>query len=68
MRYAAAAIILVYGLVCLIWPAHVFRFTQGGFRNTVSEGYVRGSLIALRLVGLTILIGVPALFLAGYGQ
>jgi len=66
MRYAAAAIVLVYALACLLWPAHVFRLTQGGFRHTVSDGYVRGSLIALRLVGLLILIGVPALFLAGY--
>ena len=68
MRYAAAAIILVYALVCLVWPAHVFRFTQGGFRNTVSDGYVRGSLIALRLIGLLVLIGIPALFLTGYAS
>ncbi len=68
MRYAAAAIILLYGLVCLLWPQHVFRFTQGGFRHTVSDSYVRGSHIVLRLVGLAILIGVPTLFLAGYAS
>jgi hypothetical protein len=68
MRYAAAAIILSYGLVCLLWPAHVLRFTQGRLRHTLSEGYVRGSQIVLRLVGLAILVGVPALFLTGYAS
>lgn len=68
MRYAAAAIILVYGLVSLLWPAQVFRFLQGGMRHTLSEGYVRGSQIVLRLVGLAILIGVPTLFLTGFAS
>lgn len=68
MRYAAAAIILVYGLVCLLWPGHVFRFTQGRLHPTLSGSYVRGSQLVLRLVGLAILIGVPALFLTGYAS
>jgi len=68
MRYAFAAIIMVYGLLCLLWPRHVFRAFQGGFASTVSQGYVRGSAIVIRLLGGAILIGVPALFLLGYAE
>jgi hypothetical protein len=68
MRYAIAAILMAYALICLIWPAHVFRAFQGGFAGTVSEGYVRGSAIVIRLVGLGLLVGVPALFLLGYAE
>jgi len=66
MRYAIAAILLLYGLACLIWPAKVLHFLQGGWRKSVSEGYWKGSIVALRLIGLLILAGVPALFLLGY--
>jgi hypothetical protein len=68
MRYAVAAIIMVYALLCLIWPRHVFHAFQGGFSHTVSDGYVRGSVIVIRLLGAAILIGVPALFLVGYTE
>lgn len=68
MPYAAAAIVLIYGLLCLIWPARVFQFLQGGFRKTASEGYRNGSVLVLRLTGLLILIGVPTLFLLGYAR
>jgi hypothetical protein len=65
MRYAAAAILLIYGLACLIWPGKVFHAMQGGFRTTVSDSYVKGSILVIRLVGGAILIGVPCLFLFG---
>lgn len=68
MRYAAAAIILVYGLVCLLWPAHVFGFLQGRMRHSLSDTYIRGSQIVLRIFGLLILVGVPAIFLTGYAS
>lgn len=66
MRYAIAAVLMLYALLCLLWPGHVFRFFQGGFSQTVSAGYIRGSAIALRLLGAALLIAVPALFLLGY--
>lgn len=66
MRYAAAAILMLYALICLIWPGHVFRAFQGGFAHTVSAGYIRGSQVVIRLLGLGLLIGVPALFWLGY--
>ena len=65
MNYAVAAILMLYGLVCLAWPARVFRGFQGGFSATVSPGYVRGSILVIRLIGLVILIGTPLLVLLG---
>ena len=66
MRYAIAAILLVYGLICLVWPGRTLQFLQGGWSRTVSEGYWSGSILALRVIGLLILIGVPGIFLLGY--
>ncbi|HST37541.1 MAG TPA: hypothetical protein VLK25_13055 [Allosphingosinicella sp.] len=68
MTYAIAAILMLYALLCLVWPRHVFAAFQGGFARTVSAGYVRGSAIAIRLLGLALLIGVPALFILGYAK
>ena len=68
MVYAVAAVLMLYALLCLLWPGHVFRAFQGGFAHTVSPGYVRGSTIVIRLLGLALLIGVPALFLLGYAR
>lgn len=68
MRYVFAAILLVYGLACLLWPERVFRLLHGNYAKTLREGYVRGSAVALRLVGLVILVAVPAAFLLGWGQ
>ncbi len=65
MKYAVAAILMLYGLVCLVWPAQVFRGFQGGFSARVSPGYVRGSGLVIRLIGLAMLIGTPLLFLLG---
>lgn len=66
MRYAIAAILMIYALLCLIWPAHVFAALQGGFARALPAGYVRGSAIVIRLLGAALLIAVPALFLFGY--
>ena len=66
MIYALAAILMLYALICVIWPDHVFRAFQGGFAHTVSAGYIRGSAIVIRLIGLGLLVGLPALFLLGY--
>lgn len=66
MVYAIAAILMLYALICLIWPGHVFRAFQGGFARTLPAGYVRGSAIAIRLLGLGLLIGVPTMFWFGH--
>jgi len=66
MRYAIAAILLLYAALCLIWPGHVFRALQGRLANTMPAGYVRGSTLVIRLLGGAIIIAVPALFLLGY--
>ena len=68
MRYAIAAILLIYAALCLIWPGHVFRALQGRVANTMPAGYVRGSTIVIRLLGAAIIIAVPAIYLLGYAE
>ena len=68
MRYAIAAILLFYALLCLIWPGHVFRALQGRIANTMPPGYVRGSTFVIRLLGAAIIVAVPILYLLGYAE
>ena len=68
MRYAIAAILLLYAALCLIWPGHVFRALQGRMANTMPAGYARGSTLVIRLLGAAIVVAVPALYLLGYAQ
>lgn len=65
MKYAIAAILMLYALVCLLWPRHVFFAFQGGFAKRLPGGYIGFSTWVIRLLGLAIMIAVPAIFLLG---
>jgi len=65
MSYAIAAILMLYGLVCLLWPRPVFLALQGGLAKGLPGGYIDFSAWVIRLLGLAIVIAVPAIFLLG---
>ena len=68
MTYAAAAILIAFALACLLWPGRVLRIAQGNALDLFSPAYARASAIVLRLIGLALLIAVPALYWLGYAR
>lgn len=68
MRYAVAAILLAFGLACLLWPARVLRAVQGNASDVLAPVYLRVSTMILRVLGFALLVAVPALFLLGYAR